>query len=85
MSNSTADIWGLNGPPPPGGDYDKGPRITGIAWAEAVMCIAAVAARFWGRIIIHSISWDDWLMLVTLVRSSASEKKRTDNARCCSL
>lgn len=31
------------------------------------MSIITVAARFWGRIVIHSISWDDWLMLITLV------------------
>lgn len=32
------------------------------------MSIVAVAARFWGRYIIRQTSWDDWLMLVTLVR-----------------
>lgn len=74
MSNSsTSDPWSMDGPPPVGGDYDKGPRIVGIAWAEAAMCIVTVAARFWGRLLIHSTSWDDWLMLITLVLFKVKE------------
>lgn len=62
------DQYGLRGPgPPKGGDYNKAPRVLGVAWMEASMCIVAVAGRFWGRYIIHKTSWDDWLMLLTLV------------------
>ncbi|RJE21361.1 hypothetical protein PHISCL_06293 [Aspergillus sclerotialis] len=69
MSNSSSsDPWRMDGPPPVGGDYDKGPRILGIAWAEAAMCIVAVAARFWDR----SRKEDIYLQRQVLFLASAS-------------
>lgn len=41
---------------------------------ETGMSIVAVAARFWGRYIIRQTSWDDWLMLVTLVRRTLGKQ-----------
>jgi hypothetical protein len=69
------DPYNLRGPgPPAGGDRNRGPSIVGIAWMETGMSIVAAAARFWGRYIIRQTSWDDWLMLVTLVRRTLGKQ-----------
>lgn len=48
---------------------DRGPAIMGILWTESAISLIITALRFYARGIIHKIGWDDWLMLLTTVRS----------------
>ncbi|RHZ70902.1 hypothetical protein CDV55_106844 [Aspergillus turcosus] len=58
------------GGPPPGGDRDRGPLIVGILWAQAGIATVIVFLRLYARFMIHTTGWDDWLMVVTLVRTT---------------
>ena len=53
---------------PPGGDVDRGPQLIALYWVESAVAILVVANRMWGRIMIHQTSYDDYVMLFTLVR-----------------
>lgn len=55
------------GPPPPGGNQDRGPAMMEIMWIQTGFGILIIAMRFMARFLIHKTSWDDWLMLMTLV------------------
>jgi hypothetical protein len=57
------------GGPPPDGDRDRGPLIVGILWAQAGIATIIVFMRLYARFMIHTTGWDDWLMVVTLVRT----------------
>ena len=54
------------GPPP--NDDDRGPQLIAIFWVEAAVAILCVTARMWGRALIHQTSYDDYMMIFTLVR-----------------
>lgn len=56
-------------PKPPGGDVDRSPVVLGVYWAEAVVAIIMVSLRMYARRLTHAIGWDDWTMLIALVRS----------------
>ena len=55
------------GPPPLGGDRDRGPSLMGMLWTECVLALALVGLRFHVRISIRNLGADDWMMLVTVV------------------
>lgn len=55
-------------------DTNRGPTVVAILWAETAVAAIIVAMRFCARTIIKKLSWDDWLMLVTLVSIVASQK-----------
>ena len=55
------------GPPPEGGDYDRGPYAVTFFWVTVGLSVAVVALRFIGRRMIRSTGADDWMMLLTLV------------------
>lgn len=48
-------------------DINRGPVVVAILWAETAVAVIIVSMRFYARTMIKRISWDDWLMLVTLV------------------
>lgn len=52
---------------PPGGNQDRGPQAVAIFWAEAAIAIVVVALRIWGRLMIHQLGPDDYVMIFTLV------------------
>ena len=58
-------------PVPIGGNQDRGPQYVTIAWAECILASVFVALRFYTRLVyIKRIEWDDWFILLTLVRLS---------------
>lgn len=46
-----------------------------MIWIEAAIAIVIVAMRIWGRVIIHQVGPDDYVMLFTLVSSLAPREK----------
>lgn len=48
-------------------DINRGPVVVAILWTETAVAVIIVSMRFYARTMIKRISWDDWLMLVTLV------------------
>lgn len=56
------------GPPPVGGNQDRGPRILATLWAEWAIAFVVVAHRLWARVMIKKLGIDDWMMFFTLVR-----------------
>lgn len=52
-------------PLPP--DEDRGPRLLGIFWTMVAVSTVMLSLRFYVRFKIHSIGWDDWMMLLTWV------------------
>lgn len=48
-------------------DVNRGPVVMAILWTESAVAVIFVSTRFYARTMIKRISWDDWLMLVTLV------------------
>ena len=57
----------LLGPPPPGGDVDQGPGLIGYFWVLSAASVTLLSARFYARISIRAVGWDDWLMFITVV------------------
>lgn len=51
-------------------DSDIGPAVTVVIWTESAVAALIVAMRFYARAFIRKPSWDDLLMLVTLVCAS---------------
>lgn len=48
-------------------DINRGRVVVAILWTETAVAVIIVSMRFYARTMIKRISWDDWLMLVTLV------------------
>lgn len=63
MDNSTASL-------PP--DEDRGPRLEAAYWTWSVIAVILVALRFYARIKIRGLGWDDWMMLITVVCFTSS-------------
>ena len=55
------------GPPPPGGDVDRGPRLIAYFWVLSAASVTLLSARFYARVSIRAVGWDDWMMLLTVV------------------
>lgn len=55
------------GPPPAGGDQDRGPQLMAMFWVETILAIAILSARFYVRHAIRGLGPDDWMMLITVV------------------
>ena len=58
-------------PPPLDGDQDRGPRIIAVYWTIFTVGAVVTCLRFWARIKIRYVGWDDWLMLIAIVSRSA--------------
>lgn len=58
----------LIGPPPPGGDQDKGRIVYSFYWAIFSVGLVFTSLRFWVRIQLRALGWDDWIMAFTVVR-----------------
>lgn len=48
-------------------DSDRGPAVMVVIWTESAVAVLIVAMRYYARTLIRKHSWDDLLMLVTLV------------------
>ncbi|KAH1411909.1 hypothetical protein KXV95_001126 [Aspergillus fumigatus] len=57
---------GQGGPPPRGGDRDRGALLLGVLWAQAGIATVIIFLRLYARFMIHTTGWDDWLMFLTL-------------------
>ncbi|KAM0800903.1 hypothetical protein BDR22DRAFT_907498 [Usnea florida] len=55
------------GPPPVGGDQDRGSDLMAMLWTECVLAMIIVALRFYARIKMRNLGADDWMMLITVV------------------
>ena len=53
--------------PPPDGDQDRGHVIYTVYWTIFGVGTIVTCLRFWARIKIRAIGWDDWLMLCAMV------------------
>lgn len=51
-------------------DVDRGPRLEAAYWVWSSLAIILVTLRFYARIKIRGLGWDDWMMLATIVRPS---------------
>ncbi|MCJ1477955.1 hypothetical protein MMC13_006630 [Lambiella insularis] len=58
----------LDMPPPPDGDQDRGASVYGFYWAILAIATVVTSLRFWARIRIHALGWDDWLMLLAVLQ-----------------
>jgi hypothetical protein len=66
---------------PAGGNQDRGPQTIAIFWAEAGFALIVVALRIWGRVMIHQLGSDDYVMLFTLVSPPSSVSMRFEGHR----
>ena len=55
------------GPPPVGGDQNRGGALIGMFWTECALAIAILGLRFYARISMRNLGADDWTMLFTVV------------------
>lgn len=59
--------------PPPDGDVDRGDILKGVSWALAIIALCFVSLRIYCRTLItRNVWWDDWMIILTMVRQSAS-------------
>jgi hypothetical protein len=49
-------------------DGGRGPIIIGVLWTLTIIASSIIAARFYVRRKLKALYWDDWLMLMALVR-----------------
>ncbi|MCJ1291713.1 hypothetical protein MMC34_003258 [Xylographa carneopallida] len=54
--------------PPPDGDQDRGHVIYSVYWTIFGVGTLVTCLRFWARIKIRALGWDDWLMLCAMVQ-----------------
>ena len=57
----------LFGPPPPDGNQDRDSVIYGAYWTFFGLGLLFICLRFYARIKIHALGWDDWTMAFTMV------------------
>ncbi|GLA41666.1 hypothetical protein AnigIFM63309_009762 [Aspergillus niger] len=48
--------------PPAGGDQDRGPALITFFWVEAALAILALSLRFYGRVLVKGLGYDDYVM-----------------------
>jgi len=57
---------------------DRGARIAGVTIALYVLSVVAVSVRCYVRVsLIRSFGYDDWLMVITLVRLKSKAFERS--------
>jgi len=66
-SDELSNLAAMDVQPPPGGNQDRGPQLVALYWVESAVAIIVVAMRLWGRMMIRGTSYDDYVMLLTLV------------------
>ena len=55
---------------PLSGDEDRAPTLNAVSWTLAVLSLGVCSARVFSRLrLTRNIWWDDWFVLITLVRS----------------
>ena len=55
------------GPPPAGGDQDRGASLIAMFWTECILAIIILGLRLYARISMRNLGADDWMMLLTVV------------------
>lgn len=59
-------------------DEDRGSRLLALYWTECIIALIIVGLRVFWRLKMKSLGWDDWFMVLTMVkRASASIKQTT--------
>ena len=53
---------------PPGGDLNRGASLMAMFWTEVPIAMAFVAMRIYSRLKLRSVGYDDWMIVITLVR-----------------
>ena len=53
--------------PPVDGNQDRGPAVRSFYWTGFAICFTLLCLRFWARIKIRSLGWDDWIMALAVV------------------
>lgn len=48
---------------------NRGPKLLALYWTEVVLAVIIIVLRFYSRIRIKGLGWDDWIMLFTVVSS----------------
>ncbi|OJJ72616.1 hypothetical protein ASPBRDRAFT_42339 [Aspergillus brasiliensis CBS 101740] len=48
--------------PPAGGDQNRGPALITFFWVEAALAISALSLRFYGRVLVKGLGYDDYVM-----------------------
>ena len=66
-----------HGPPPPGGDIDRGPHLILRLWFEVVIAFGVLLLRLLSRRRHHRLMVDDWLMIVAWVSRATDRSKQT--------
>jgi hypothetical protein len=49
-------------------DLGRGPAIMGVLWTYTTIALVVVIARLRVRHKTHALFWDDWFMLMAMVR-----------------
>ncbi|KAI1848709.1 hypothetical protein JX266_005568 [Neoarthrinium moseri] len=49
-------------------DQDRGPALEALYWTLSAFSILLLSLRFYARTRIGALGWDDWMMLITVVR-----------------
>lgn len=57
---------------PAGGNQDRGPALLAIYWTECVVALTVVSLRTTSRVMYTELGPDDYAMIITMVRKSAS-------------
>jgi hypothetical protein len=55
-------------PPVNPNDLGRGPLVIGVLWALTSLAVLVVAARLYLRKVIGALGWDDFLILIAMVR-----------------
>lgn len=53
--------------PPPFPDENRGPYLNAMFWTWSAIAILLTTLRFYIRIRIRTVGWDDWMMLLSVV------------------
>ena len=59
---------------PEGGDENRGPHLSALVLTECAVAFVVLSLRMYSRFMIRGLGWDDYLMLLTLVRASSTRQ-----------
>ncbi len=48
---------------------DRGPQLMAMFWTWSALSMALLSLRFYARVKVRGVGWDDWMMLVSVVCS----------------
>ena len=65
---------------PPDGDRDRGSITIAISWTALVLASLVVSLRLYARFKKRALGFDDWSMLLSVVRRSVPKRERERSA-----